>query len=223
MRGLLLLIACTTAMIAVQAQEKKDVIVPRTNEVSRIRLANQLAKYGYETYSAVSLIEAAKMLLKTETQPIQYVSYVAGVGENGNKSGVKPEFSVQNLISDAKKFADGNTNILALLASVESSAKDEHRGRLGGPGRIVSNVSANSTDTYVIAFKAGLSAEIFVSGDGDTDLDLYVYDENGRLIESDTDYSDDCYVRWIPAWTGNYVVKIFNPGRVYNKYIMVTN
>ena len=66
-------------------------------------------------------------------------------------------------------------------------------------------------------------AEILVSGDGDTDLDLYVYDENGNLITSDTDYTDDCYVRFCPKWTGPFRIKIVNRGGVYNNYIILTN
>lgn len=113
--------------------------------------------------------------------------------------------------------------MLALANSVQISKSEDYRGLLGGPGRRVDRVAANSTDTYVLAFKYGVPAEIFVSGDGDTDLDLYVYDENGNAIVCDDDYSDDCYVCWTPAWTGNFVVKIVNRGPVYNQYVMLTN
>ena len=66
-------------------------------------------------------------------------------------------------------------------------------------------------------------AEVLVSGDGDTDLDLYVYDSNGNLIAKDIDYSDDCYVRWIPAWTGRFIIRIVNRGPVYNRFVILTN
>ena len=62
-----------------------------------------------------------------------------------------------------------------------------------------------------------------MSGDGDTDLDLYVYDSNGNLIVKDNDYTDDCYVRWYRKWTGRFIVKIVNRGPVYNRYVIVTN
>ena len=66
-------------------------------------------------------------------------------------------------------------------------------------------------------------AEVCVSGDGDTDLDLYVYDSNGNLIGSDADYSDDCVVRWVPAWTGEFTIKVVNRGAVYNNFAIWTN
>jgi hypothetical protein len=87
----------------------------------------------------------------------------------------------------------------------------------------VDAVNARGTDSYRISFKAGELAMIIVSGDGDTDLDLYVYDANGNLIGSDEDYSDDCVVSWVPKWTGMYTIKIKNRGNVYNRYVMVTN
>ena len=64
---------------------------------------------------------------------------------------------------------------------------------------------------------------VTVIGDGDTDLDLYVYDENGNLIDKDVDYSDDCVVSFVPKWTGVFTIKIMNRGNVYNNYIMRTN
>ncbi len=82
---------------------------------------------------------------------------------------------------------------------------------------------AGSSDSFSITFVSGRLAEILVSGDGDTDLDLYVYDSNGNLIASDSDYTDDCYVSWIPAWTGKYTVKVVNRGGVYNRYVIATN
>ena len=76
---------------------------------------------------------------------------------------------------------------------------------------------------YTLNFKGGQIAAIRVSGDGDTDLDLYVYDERGNLIASDTDRSDECVVAWTPRWTGPFIVRVKNLGGVYNRYRMITN
>ena len=125
--------------------------------------------------------------------------------------------------ADAKKFADGDENLLALIDNIDAEAKGAQRGAVNGPSRHYDAVNGNSTDTYQISFIANVLAEILVSGDGDTDLDLYVYDSNGNLIASDTDYTDDCYVCWVPAWTGRFIVKIVNRGPVYNNYVILTN
>lgn len=223
MKKLLMIAALFGMAYTAAAQEKVNDTKPQSETIGRIRLANQLAKYGYETYSASALIEAARILAEVETQELKSESFTAGEGDETTKESAKPEFTPENLISTAKEFADGDDALLALADRVVAANQEEHRGLLGGPGRRVDRVAANSTDTYVLAFKYGVPAEIFVSGDGDTDLDLYVYDENGRAIVCDDDYSDDCYVCWTPAWTGNFVVKVVNRGRVYNQYVLLTN
>ena len=96
-------------------------------------------------------------------------------------------------------------------------------GATNGAGRKNETVNANDTDTYVITFNGGEPAMVVVSGDGDTDLDLYVYDENGNLVASDTDYTDDCIVSWSPRWTGKFVIRVRNRGNVYNRYTIATN
>lgn len=46
-------------------------------------------------------------------------------------------------------------------------------GKFGNP-----RVEAHSSDTYDYVFYGNQDAVATISGDGDTDLDLYVYDEN---------------------------------------------
>ena len=58
---------------------------------------------------------------------------------------------------------------------------------------------------------------VFVSGDGDTDLDVYVYDEDGNLVASD----DECCeggIAWTPCRIGKFTIKVINRGSVYNCY-----
>jgi hypothetical protein len=84
-------------------------------------------------------------------------------------------------------------------------------------------VRAHSTNVYRMTFVGGEWEVLAVSGDGDTDLDLYVYDENGNLVAKDDDNSDDCMVRFIPRWTGPFTVKVVNRGHYANRYTLGTN
>ena len=109
------------------------------------------------------------------------------------------------------------TAISASAASIENEADY----RINGSSRTVERVSANSTDVYNVTFIGGEPAEVFLVGDGDTDLDLFIYDENGNLIDSDTDNTDVCLCEWTPRWTGRFTIKIRNYGSVYNEYTML--
>ena len=84
-------------------------------------------------------------------------------------------------------------------------------------------VRGHSTDVYHMTFVGGEWEVLFVSGDGSTDLDLYVYDENGNLVAKDDDNSDECRVRFIPRWTGPFTVKVVNRGHYANRYTLGSN
>jgi hypothetical protein len=105
----------------------------------------------------------------------------------------------------------------------EIAKAGQTRGAVGGPQYLEARVSANSSKEYTCRFWANELAEVAVLGDGDTDLDLYIYDSNGNLIAYDTDYTDQCYCRWVPAWTDTFIIKIVNRGSVYNAFILMTN
>ena len=107
---------------------------------------------------------------------------------------------------------------IALLASPSANA-----GTLTGGSFTSETVLSHSTDHYVIPFVGGEYARIALSGDGDTDLDIRVYDESGNLIKESLSTGDDEIVGWVPAWTGRYLVEVSNLGDVYNNYVLVTN
>lgn len=177
-------------------------------------------KYGYQTKTALPLIQAAEIYnrLGVTNGDKDKTSESAAVTESSAEKSNPVSYNVGQILADATKFADGDKNLLALIKSA-----GETRGRVGGPVLHYDRVNANTTDIYTWAFRGGELATIAVSGDGDTDLDLFVYDENGNLIASDTDAGDDCLVVFTPRWTGNFRVKVKNYGRVYNNYGIATN
>lgn len=221
----MLSLLCASTLSAQTPESKEELQGNASPAVSALRLASDLVRYGYSQQSALPLINALQIISENPTQPLKAEVERATkgeVGEDAGKSGMVT-LDFDTILADAKVFADGNETQLALLAQIEADNQGSHRGAVNGPSRTYETVRAGDTDTYRISFVAGYLAEILVSGDGDTDLDLYVYDSNGNLIESDTDYTDDCYVRWVPRWTGSFTVKIVNRGRVYNRYVMLTN
>lgn len=84
-------------------------------------------------------------------------------------------------------------------------------------------VKAHSTDVYRVTFQRGVEAWVYVSGDGDTDLDLLVYDENDNFVDSDDRGEDPGFCSFTPRWTGKYKIKVVNKGNVYNQYQITTS
>ena len=207
------------------AQDDKILAVKSVSvEVAAIKTAANLAKFGYATYSPISLIEAARIFGTTKVQDAG-LKATRGIDVLPEEKGSKVSFDPAQLLADAKRWAGKDKTILALIKKVEKeiAAAGSVRGAVGGPKEQKDLVYGYDYNVYNIKFRSNELAEVCLSGDGDTDLDLYVYDSNGNLIGSDTDYSDDCMVRWIPAWSDVFIIKVVNNGSVYNNFIIWTN
>lgn len=206
-------------------EQKEEIAAQASPEVSALRTAMDLAKYGYEVESASALIEAANILASVPTQALEAEIEQGVENPNEGAKAEKAQITPAQLLADARNLTEDVT-ILAMADKVAAkldAAAEGTRGAVGGAKYAYGSVAAHSYTYYNQKFWADEIAEIVVSGDGDTDLDLYVYDENGNLITSDTDYTDDCYVRFCPRWTGLFRIKIVNRGGVYNRYAIVTN
>ena len=218
----------TMSMVAfAQNGEQKDQAQLSSKDVTSIQLGNQLAKFGYDTKSAASMVEAARILSQVQTQPMKDKPVDRGAAAaSTDKKQATIDYNPMTLLADAKKYAGNDPQLLALIDQQEKAIKAQeatNRGRVGGPASEVSTVAANSSVTYRVTFEGGKTAECLVVGDGDTDLDVYIYDENDNLITSSTDYTDNCYLTWHPRWTGMFRIKIINRGNVYNRYLIVVN
>lgn len=222
---LILAMAAAAASGAAQTVEEKPEVKGETSEsLAAVKLANQILRYGYENKSTLALLDALQIFSENPTQALNATKEGAPVDESKNDGKkAKVSFDYDSVLADAKAFADGDPNLLALIDNIDAEAKGAHRGNINGPCRDYAAVNGGSYVDYTASFVANQLAEVLVSGDGDTDLDLYVYDSNGNPIASDTDYSDDCYVRWVPAWTGRYTIRIVNRGPVYNRFVILTN
>ena len=82
------------------------------------------------------------------------------------------------------------------------------------------HVNSNTTDVWTVTLHRGETFIVEVIGDGDTDLDLYVYDENDNLIDKDIELDDHPVCIVSPKWTGTFRIKIKNRGNVYNNYLI---
>lgn len=110
--------------------------------------------------------------------------------------------------------------MVALSLPVHAIDKTDEIRR--GPGQVRTAVGGGGHDEYVVRFRGGEPARVAVAGDGDSDLDLFVYDENGDLVCADEDDTDHMFCAWRPEASGYYTITIKNLG-VENLYVMRHN
>jgi hypothetical protein len=193
---------------------------PTADAVATLAMADDLAIYGIKQSDPVALIEAAKIKKAAPPQALEAKKQSEGKGTKGADKSSGYDLSADALLARAETMSAGNATLQGLINDAKST---KSRGAVRGPTVHADTVLAGNTDSYNISFRGGEQAAVLVSGDGDTDLDLYVTDENGNAICSDTDASDTMLCRWTPAWTGTFGIHIRNLGRVYNNYKLAVN
>lgn len=182
--------------------------------VDNLHTAMTLVRYGDANKDAFALIAAARIMKQVGSSPSTAEVVTASAGEKK-----ADRASVDSILSRAKDYAQGRQDLIAMIDDV---AKTGSRGAVGGPGRKTTVVARGTNDVYRITFRGGERATVVASGDGDSDLDLHVFDENGREICNDVDATDQLVCSWTPRWTGSFLVQIRNLG-ISNQYTLLHN
>lgn len=184
-----------------------------------LRLAGELAHVGVEMQDAVLLVAAARLEAMTTGESVdrELASRRAGTESEGGGNTVP-----MDLYSLAASYGDRNEAVRMLIAEGRSLGSARALAA-GGPKVSRASVLAGTTDVYRVTFLGGSLAEVALTGDGDTDLDLFIYDEHGSLVCDDIGRTDDAYCSWVPRWTGLFRIHVENLGDVYNTYRLATN
>lgn len=193
-----------------------------------VRMAAELLRIGRDAKNPGMLVSAAQLVAAVDMEKVGQAKTSEGDSEPGaeTKTATAAEFTPEAILAEAAKLAEGDDAMMAVIANAKAGLQDASRA-LNAGGRVTNRhvhsdrVRSGKTDVYTVAFEGGKRAAVYVSGDGDTDLDLFVYDENQNLIGSDTDSTDECLVRFTPKWTGKFTIRIRNHGSVYNDYTML--
>lgn len=207
------------------------------SSVSAVQLLERaagLAAYARANESATAMLAALEMLGRVRYQELGQLAGTkmsVGPGETTaaaevSKHGVGATLDADALVAEAKGWAAGDTALVALLEQQGAKAKAGPRVTLGATGGATTHrdrVLKRTADNYNLRFRGGERARVAVIGDGDTDLDLVVEDENGNVVAQDMDLTDNCVVEWTPRWTGTFHVRVINNGNLFNNYLLLTN
>jgi len=205
------------------AQDKKGpnrgkpaAATPTATAVESLAAADALVHYGDANKDPLALITAAKIMrdVGTSESTAKRTSGAAGDAKQAQK-----QASVDAILARAKTLAGGRQDLVALADDV---AKAGTRGAVGGPGTMRTVVRSRSVDNFRVTFRGGEPARVYARGDGDSDLDLFVYDENGNRVCADTDSNDEMLCAFTPSWTGSFTIRVRNLG-VANEYVIRHN
>ena len=101
--------------------------------------------------------------------------------------------------------------------SFAANAKSSEAGGIDVSSTLF-RVDGNTTNLHRLYFHRGDTVDISLSGDGATDLDLYIYDEYGRLCGKSNDVFDDEDMSLDVYQSGYFTIKVVNRGWDYNDY-----
>ncbi|EFL89316.1 hypothetical protein [Ahrensia sp. R2A130] len=188
-----------------------------------ISTAYDLYAYGTENNDALAVIAAAKIIATTpvsdsEIEVEEKVEDGADTTEEADKTTAPT--TLEDMLATASKLAGDNETYKGLIEDVKA---EQPRGRLRGPGRLVKGLLAGRTHIIRDTFEGGSLAQVTLIGDGDTNLDMVVLDQNGNTVCKDRSYSDKLRCSWYPRWTGTFSIGIRNQGRIRNTYVLLTN
>jgi len=221
MKRISLLVFFTLIAVSLFAQTaNKPAIEPLSGDMLALQTANSLARYGYSVQSASALIGAAEIFAQIQTQPL-------GVqpqrGQSATATVETPEFTPATLLADARRIAGRDSTMIAWADEVQRSLNTRTRGAVGGPKSAVDIIAGRDSHSYSIIFRGNEAVDILLIGNGTSDLDLYLYDGNGNLVDLDESNSDIARIQGSPTWTGAFTIEVKNWGNRANRYELYTN
>ena len=205
------------AQVATPATQPTDTVLERQlRTLESLALAHRLAVHGQRARRPLALIAAAEILIEHPTRPL-----APPPTDLDTAGAVLPD--AVRLLASARALAGDDARLLALIPPLERRARSIDRGSLRGPRQLYGQVASATRREHTIEFRGGEPAVVYVSGDGDSDLDVFVYDESGQLVASATGPRDECVARWKPERQGRFRVEVRNLGSASNWYWMATN
>lgn len=219
---LLAVAAPAAAEEGTNAAAEKGPVTDAAAQAEALDVADRLAAIGIAREDGAMILQAARLKASIPTRDVERSVTAGAAGEGAaEREGEGTDLSIDALLARAEALAQGDAAMLAMVADARVQAQS--RGRTQGPGVSHTRVEAFATDYFTESFRGGEYAHVSIVGDGDTDLDLYIYDENGNEICAALGYTDRESCGFTPRWTGSFRIEVRNLGNIWNAYTIRTN
>lgn len=183
--------------------------------VKTAELSARLYATGVELADPLLILSAAK--LRKAINPTKGSLLPEGVTAAEDDS----PLGWEEMLASAEALAEDDETLLGLIDDIRAETT---KGVASGPVYNIGNLGNGGADTYpLVDFIGGEYAEIYVEAKVATDLNLEVFDAQGRLVCSDSDKSHIAYCGWRPTENGGFVMKVQNNGPAGAKYALMTN
>ncbi|NVO01191.1 MAG: hypothetical protein HXX09_00670 [Bacteroidetes bacterium] len=203
---MIIAVVCIFTTTSVFAQATKNT---PSKQISNLTAAADFADYGYQNKSSLALITAASILNATPANEKK----VAGE-ENA-------EFSAKQLLEDAKKLANGDQAVLAMITKVEGQKPEKTRGSMSELLAYNCRIMAGAVKVYQITYVANSKAEISVKSSAAAIPEIIVENSKGEIVKSES--SDKGYFTWTPSKAESYKITLKNASTDDMKCVFITN
>ena len=182
--------------------------------VKTAELSARLYATGIELGDPLLILSAAKLRKSLNPQATPRLP-------EGGVADSEAPLTWEEMLASATEFADEDEALLILIEDIKA---ENSKGVSSGPVYNIGSLKNGGNDAYpAVEFVGGEYAEVYVEAKSATDLNLTIYDAQGRLVCSDTDASHIAYCGWRPEDTGSFTMKVENHGPQGAKYALMTN
>ena len=229
--AMFLVLGPASGLEAQTSQQETVIVSPESTEVHQLMVALELVQWGRAHQSAESLLSAANMLLLI---PTTYVAMEKSEYSFLGKAEEPPDsaeaasnpIAVSALLAEAKILAK-NQKLRHLSKHIAQRQKEASsmtlRGAVDGPKMHRARLGSSRAHSYEFTFAGKARASVAIVGDGETDLDIEVFDSHGKHIATSELPGDHESLSWVPKSASIYRVEIRNNGTTSNDYTLISN
>lgn len=229
-------LAATPALAEEGLNVDPKVTAETRSPVEQMALAQQLYAYGLEDEDPMLIIAAARLAAGVPSEEVELETTDIPEPDDGTKAEEKakadaktakgsdtPPPDLSAMIAKGRELAGDQKSLQAMLDDIEAT---KAKGVVSGPKVHSRAIGPRIRVRYygrTTTYRGGRRATVSLAGNGATNLDLYVYDENGNLICKSTRGWDRESCAWSPRWTGPFKIYVVNRGYRTNFYKIWTN
>ena len=185
--------------------------------VARLVFAHQLYAWGVPNKDALAVLNAARIAASvTLTEAVRSPEPPPDTATASALPPITPDV----MFDRAATLAAENETLLDLI---DASRREVAYAPATVAISSTSTIPKAQAQTWALPFYGEALAEVAFIGNGNSNLDLKVTDENGNLVCQDVGPQDTAYCSFFPAQSGAFLITVNNVGADTNTYMLLTN